>query len=82
MLINDANFMQKFNIIFKGIGADHTSVSSVVGWIQQALPGTYVKNVEIGNGYEIVIFLFVLFYFHFYSYSLTEIVMMILFLCI
>jgi predicted esterase len=38
-------------VMMHGIGADHTSMNGVVKWITDALPGVYVKNVEIGNGY-------------------------------
>ncbi len=34
-----------------GIAASASSMDPVVAWIQAAFPGTYVKNVEIGDGY-------------------------------
>ena len=32
-----------------GIDATNKSMRDVVSWIQEALPGTYVKNVQIGD---------------------------------
>lgn len=37
-------------VLMHGIGASASSMSHVVQWIEQALPGVYVKNIEIGNG--------------------------------
>jgi len=38
-------------VIFHGIAADSDVMDEVLGWIQDALPGIYIKNVEIGDGY-------------------------------
>jgi palmitoyl-protein thioesterase len=34
-----------------GIAAGADSMDPVIQWIEQAHPGTYVKNVEIGDGF-------------------------------
>lgn len=38
-------------VLMHGIAASASSMDPVVSWIQSAHPGTYVKNVEIGDGY-------------------------------
>lgn len=38
-------------VLMHGIAADASSMDPVVTWIQSAHPGTYVKNIEIGDGY-------------------------------
>jgi len=37
-------------VIMHGIGANLSSMDSVIQWIQADYPGIYIKNVEIGNG--------------------------------
>jgi len=39
-------------VMMHGIAASRDSMINVVNWISEAFPGIYVKNVEIGNGYE------------------------------
>lgn len=38
-------------VIVHGLANDSSSMSDVVLWIQNAMPGIYVKNLEIGDGY-------------------------------
>jgi len=37
-------------VIMHGITTDNTPMNLLVSWIQEALPGAYVVNMEIGNG--------------------------------
>ncbi|GAM21463.1 hypothetical protein SAMD00019534_046380 [Acytostelium subglobosum LB1] len=38
-------------VLMHGISQSHTSMEPVKSWIEQALPGIYVVNMEIGNGF-------------------------------
>jgi len=44
-------------VLMHGVAQGNDAMSIVVKWLQQALPGIYVVNMEIGNGWESSIFM-------------------------
>jgi len=38
-------------VLIHGLANDSSSMNDVVLWIQNSLPGIYIKNLEIGDGY-------------------------------
>eukprot|EP00700_Malawimonas_jakobiformis_P001862 EC722620.1.p1 GENE.EC722620.1~~EC722620.1.p1 ORF type:complete len:140 (+),score=12.15 EC722620.1:115-534(+) len=59
LFVSATVFAVEYNpvVIMHGIGASSSSMDDVVSWIQEALPGVYVKNVEIGDGHHDSVFM-------------------------